>query len=91
MKKTGKTKNTTAFSFVVDFTKPENVMYPGLTFVETKINAGVPLTETDVFTLADFFGNTLVNDLLNSSDLNTKKEVKEPWYKRFYNWITRKK
>lgn len=104
MKKVTKTTNSTKKpSLVVDFTNQDNVNNPKLAFISAKINQGKSLTENDINAMLEQMKQYVINRLfddcnsliLKNGNILKYKIVeaikKQPWYKRLWNWITRKK
>lgn len=101
MKKT--VKNVKTPSLVVDFTNQDNISNPKLAFISAKINQGKSLTENDINAMLDQMKQYVINKLfedcnslmLKNGNILKCKVVelikKQPWYKRLWNWITRKK
>ena len=100
-KSTKKTKPT----FVVDLTNATSVEDVKIAFVEAKVKAGVPITMNELLAYVRI-GLDIATELQNcnvtiieSDELALKmlklikkyENKKTPWYKRFWNWITRKK
>jgi len=90
-------------SLVVDFTNQDNVDNPRLAFISAKINQGASLTENDINAMLEQMKQYVINKLfddcnsiiLKNGNILKCKAVnlikKQPWYKRLWNWITRKK
>lgn len=105
MKKVIKTTNTKKPALVVDFTDPSNIKSPRFAFIEAKMEQDVPFTEDDLNTILYYMAIYVVNKMfedcnsvvvrdgliLKCNAFEIKTEEKKPWYKRFWNWITRKK
>ena len=95
MKATKKTK----YDFIVDLTKCDEPEWVRFEFIRAKAKAGVKLTDDDldyIFTLGISETVDIINFCLTAFatevKVSTTKIVmkKKPWYKRFWNWITRK-
>lgn len=106
MKKVTKTtKSTKEPALVVDFTYEFNISQPRLAFIEAKLEQRVPFTENDFDWLCEMMRSLIISKMFkecnavvcreglllhcNAVEITAKK--KQPWYKRLWNWITRKK
>lgn len=105
MKKVTKTKSTKKPALVVDFTNEFNINHPRFAFIEAKLEQKVPFTLNDFdyvcnlmrdYVLTGLFKehNAVINvkgTLIHCDAHDADIEVKKPWYKRLWNWVTRKK
>ena len=93
MKKQIKTKKPEVIVNLTDAETPEDVRY---SFIMAKARAGVAITEQDVDWLINVGAkaiaeviiverNKLYNQLVKTFDKAVNP--KEPWYKRFWNWL----
>jgi len=106
MKKVTKTtKSTKKPALVVDFTDEFNINHPRIAFIEAKIKQNIPFTMNDFDCICDIMKQYVYNKMFaehnavvcdngllihcNAFEVITKK--KQPWYKRLWNWVTRKK
>ena len=75
-------------------------------FISQKIMNGMKLTESDVSTIVSIVTDIVLKNLMpedcsaivsdggvyrKCTAVRVENEVKKPWYKRAWNWITRKK
>lgn len=75
-------------------------------FIGQKISAGMRVTDCDYDTIISIFTDYLLDELLpenlsaivndggvyrRCTAVPAEEKVKKPWYKRLWNWITRKK
>ena len=102
MKTTKKTKKTKPL-FVVYLSKATNSAEAMLAFADARFEAGLPLKERDydiiVLETMRWTLDTvteMANDILTMMEIayTVNEHVKKsrlPWYKRLWNWITRKK
>ena len=106
MKKvTKKTNSTKTPSLVVDLTDEFNIKHPRFAFIEAKLNQHISFTQNDFdaicslmrdYVIKAMFGehNAVVNidgQLYQYDAILADVVKKQPWYKRLWNWITRKK
>lgn len=106
MKKVTKTtKSTKKPALVVDFTNEFNIKYPRFAFIEAKLKQGVPFTQNDFDCICDLMRDYVLREMFReyNSVINVNGilvhcdafeidvKTKQPWYKRIWNWITRKK
>mgnify|MGYP002522275610 CR=1 FL=1 len=77
--------------FIVDVMDVEDPFEVEVKFAEAKQKAGKPLTdrELDAIVTDRVEQNSYIMVVHETCDC--KKCKKLPWYKRFWNWITRKK
>ena len=75
-------------------------------FISQKIMNGMKLTESDVSTIVSIVTDIVLKKLMpedcsaivndggvyrKCTAVRVENEIKKPWYKRAWNWITRKK
>nr|DAE31719.1 MAG TPA: hypothetical protein [virus sp. ctBM815] len=75
-------------------------------FISQKIMNGMKLTESDVSTIVSIVTDIVLKNLMpedcsaivndggvyrKCTAVRVENEVKKPWYKRAWNWVTRKK
>lgn len=87
--------------YVIDWTDCETVEDALYETIWTKIEAGVDIPAYQVALLIDMEIGDAIDDALDElfdgaeliavNCLCAQCECKKPWYKRFWNWITRKK
>jgi len=82
-----KQKKVTKPSYIVDITKCEDGHDVLLAFAEAKQKAGFPITDEELNAMVDV--NSTVVVIHDTCAYEVVKE-KKPWYKRLWNWITRK-
>ena len=106
MKKVIKTtKSTKKPALVVDFTDEFNIENSRFAFIEAKLKQNIPFTQNDFdfvgnlmrdYVLKTMFNeyNAVVNangTLIHCNAIEIVAKKKQPWYKRLWNWVTRKK
>lgn len=100
-------KNTKAIKplFIADLTEAETPEDVKFEFIRAKAKAGVKLTDNEIMWLVKLGSNITIEVIdehitkLKPIDVSKEKvdkiinilTKKEPWYKRFWKWITRKK
>lgn len=100
-------KNTKAIKplFIADLTEAETPEDVKFEFIRAKAKAGVKLTDNEIMWLVKLGSNITIEvideNITKLKPINVSKEKvdkiiniltkKEPWYKRFWKWITRKK
>lgn len=72
-------------AYTVDITKCEDAYDMLVAFGETKQKAGYPITDEELDAIIDNNSYTVI-----IHDTCAYEVEKKPWYKRFWNWITRK-
>lgn len=88
MKNTKKTNKKVNPAFTVDISKCQDANDMLLAFAYAKQEAGLPITNEELDAIID--DNMIIVVLAKRiCDCNCSK--KKPWYKRFWNWLTRKK
>lgn len=99
------TKSTNNPTLTVDFTNPSNIGNPRFAFIEAKMEQNVSFTENDLDAILYYMTSYVINEMFENCNsvvskdglifkctaFELKPEVKKPWYKRFWNWITRTK
>lgn len=89
MKTTNKIKNIKVKpAYTVDLTKCEDAFDVLLAFAYTKQEAGYPLTTDELNAIIEDNSTTI---FIREFVCDCECEPKKPWYKRFWNWLTRKK
>lgn len=104
MKKvTKKTTKVTKPKYTIDMRNFDDVTAD---FIGWKVKNRMPLTNSDIDTAASILLDSLLKELLpengtaivrqdgvytNGVVFNVEMKAKKPWYKRLWNWITRKK
>ena len=100
-------KNTKAIKplFIADLTEAETPEDVKFEFIRAKAKAGVKLTDNEIMWLVKLGSNITIEvideHITKLKPINVSKEKvdkiiniltkKDPWYKRFWKWITRKK
>ena len=103
IKKTVKVKRP---KYVISMLDAANVNDVTAYFIGKKISAGMSITDCDYDTIISIFTDYLLDELLpenlsaiikdggvyrRCTAVPAEEKVKKPWYKRLWNWITRKK
>ena len=101
-----KTVKVTRPKYTIDMTKAANMDDVTADFLSQKIMNGMKLTESDVSTIVSIVTDIVLENLMpedcsaivndggvyrKCTAVRVENEVKKPWYKRAWNWITRKK
>lgn len=101
-----KTVKVTKPKYTIDMTKAANMDDVTADFISQKILNGMKLTESDVNTIVSIVTDIVLENLMpedcsaivsdggvyrKCTAVRVDNEVKKPWYKRAWNWITRKK
>lgn len=101
-----KTVKVTKPKYTIDMTKAANMDDVTAGFISQKILNGMKLTYDDICTITLIVTDIILKNLMpedwaaivNDGGIYRKctavrvdNEVKKPWYKRAWNWITRKK
>lgn len=101
-----KTVKVTKPKYTIDMTKAANMDDVTADFISQKILNGMKLTYDDICTITSIVTDIILKNLMpedctaivNNGGIYRKctavrvdNEVKKPWYKRAWNWITRKK
>ena len=84
-------KKTFKPTYIVDITDVNTVEDMKVKFALAKHNAGIALTDAELKTIISYAVNLVPTECVCNIDVYEVKENKKPWYKRFWNWITRKK
>lgn len=92
--------------YIIDMTNAANMDDITANFIGQKISNGMKLTDSDTSTIASIITDVILKDLMPEDctaivndggvyrkciAVRVEKKVKKPWYKRVWNWITRKK
>ena len=85
MKKLNKVKP----AYTVDLTDTYTAEEAKVKFALAKHNARIPLTDDELKTIIAYTGDLVPSVCLCNVEVYEVKE-KKPWYKRFWNWLTRK-
>ena len=103
IKKTAKVKRP---KYVIDMTNAANMNDVIANFIGQKISNGMKLTDSDISTIMSIVTDIILKDLMPDDCSAIVKDggvyrkctaervevkAKKPWYKRAWNWITRKK
>ena len=101
-----KTVKVTRPKYTIDMTKAANMDDVTADFLSQKILNGMKLTESDVSTIVSIVTDIILRELMpkdctaivndggvyrKCTAVRVENEVKKPWYKRAWNWITHKK
>lgn len=101
-----KTVKVTRPKYTIDMTKAANMDDVTADFLSQKIMNGMKLTESDVSTIVSIVTDIVLRELMpedctaivndggvyrKCTAVRVENEVKKPWYKRAWNWITHKK
>lgn len=94
MKNTKKTtekavKSTKKTEVFVNLTNYETIDDVYFAYGLGKHNAGLPLTDSELLAMIDFCSTVTVIE--KAPIVCYLCEKRTPWYKRFWNWLTRKK
>lgn len=102
-KTTKKAVKITKPKYTIDMRDIEDVT---TNFIGEKIKNEMKLTDSDIATIVAIVTDSLLNDLMPEEHTavvryngvysmckatRIKGSIKKPWYKRVWNWITRKK
>ena len=92
--------------YTIDMTNIANVGDVTTSFIGQKILNGMKLTDSDISTIVSIATDIVLEDLMpedcsaivndggiyrKCTAVRVENKVKKPWYKRAWNWITRKK
>lgn len=103
IKKTVKVKRP---KYVISMLDVDNVNDVTAYFISKKISAGMRVTDCDYYTVISILTDALLDELfpengyavvkddcvyLRCKACRVEENVKKPWYKRLWNWITRTK
>ena len=83
-----KIKKNFVQSYTVDMTDAYTVEDLKAAFALGKHNAQIPLTNEELFTIINYTIDQIPTECICNIDVY--EVVKKPWYKRFWNWMTRK-
>lgn len=101
-----KTVKVTKPKYTISMTEAANIDDITADFISQKIMNGMKLTESDVSTIASIVTDIVLENLMPEdcsaivndggvyrmcTAVRVENKVKKPWYKRAWNWITRKK
>ena len=101
-----KTVKVTRPKYTIDMTKAANMDDVTADFLSQKILNGMKLTYDDICTITSIVTDIILRELMpedctaivndggvyrKCTAVRVENEVKKPWYKRVWNWITRKK
>lgn len=101
-----KTVKITRPKYTIDMTKAANMDDVAADFFSQKILNGMKLTYDDTCTITSIVTDIILKNLMpedctaivndggvyrKCTAVRVENEVKKPWYKRAWNWITRKK
>ena len=87
MNKTKKTNKKPAY--VVDITNVNNVDDMRVAFALAKHNANMPLSDDELISIITYTVDHTPE--VRIYNVEYYEVIKKSWYKRFWNWITRKK
>lgn len=103
IKKTVKVKKP---KYTIDMTNAANMCDVTEDFISQKISNGMKLTDSDVCTITSIATDIILKNIMpedctaivndggvyrKCTAVRVEKKAKKPWYKRAWNWITRKK
>ena len=104
IKKTVKVKRP---KYVISMLDVANVNDVTACFISKKISAGMRVTDCDYYTVISILTDALLDEILPENGYavvrdddciylrckarRAEENVKKPWYKRLWNWITRTK
>lgn len=92
--------------YTIDMTNAANMNDVTANFISQKISNGTKLTDLDISTIVSIVTDAILKDLMPEDCSAIVKDggvyrkctaervevkAKKPWYKRVWNWITRKK
>lgn len=92
--------------YTIDMTNAANMNDITANFIYQKISNGMKLTDLDISTIVSIVTDAILKDLMPEDCSAIVKDggvyrkctaervevkAKKPWYKRVWNWITRKK
>ena len=101
-----KTVKVTRPKYTIDMTKAANMDDVTADFLSQKILNGMKLTYDDICTITSIVTDIILRELMpedctaivndggvyrKCTAVRVENEVKKPWYKRAWNWITRTK
>ena len=101
-----KTVKVTRPKYTIDMTKAANMDDVTADFLSQKILNGMKLTYDDICTITSIVTDIILRELMpedctaivndggvyrKCTAVRVENEVKKPWYKLAWNWITRKK
>ena len=101
-----KTVKVTRPKYAIDMTKAANMDDVTADFLSQKILNGMKLTYDDTCTITSIVTDIILKNLMpkdctaivndggvyrKCTAVRVENEAKKPWYKRAWNWITRKK
>lgn len=88
MKKIKKQK----YSYIVDMSEIESLDDIAVVFALSKHNAGLTLSDNELFDIIEWTAlkcAPVIKVCLVDCTCKCAKEEKKPWYKRFWNWLTK--
>lgn len=92
--------------YTIDMTNAANMNDVTANFISQKISNGMKLTDLDISTIVSIVTDAILKDLMpedcsaivkdggvyrKCTTERVEVKAKKPWYKRVWNWITRKK
>lgn len=92
--------------YTIDMTNAANMNDVTANFISQKISNGMKITDLDISTIVSIVTDAILKDLMPEDCSAIVKDggvyrkctaervevkAKKPWYKRAWNWITRKK
>lgn len=101
-----KTVKVTKPKYAIDMTEAANIDDITADFISQKIMNGMKLTESDISTIVSIVTDIVLENLMpedcsaivndggvyrKCTAVRIENKVRKPWYKRAWNWITRKK
>lgn len=101
-----KTVKVTKPKYAIDMTEAANIDDITADFISQKIMNGMKLTKSDVSTIVSIVTDIVLKNIMpedcsaivsdggvyrKCTAVRVENKVKKPWYKRAWNWITRKK
>ena len=101
-----KTVKVTKPKYTISMTEAANIDDITADFISQKIMNGMKLSESDVSTIVSIVTDIVLENLMpedcsaivndggvyrKCTAVRIENKVKKPWYKRAWNWITRKK
>lgn len=78
-------------AYTVDLTDANTITDAIVAFALAKHNANIPLTDDELKSIVQYAVDMVPTQCLCNVEVYEVTPKKKPWYKRFWNWITRKK
>lgn len=84
-------KKTIKPTYIVDITNVSTIEEAKTVIALAKHNAGLALTNDELKSIVLYTVNLVPTERVCDVNVEVYEVAKKPWYKRFWNWVTRKK